>query len=99
MFQINIVIGILLAYLSNYIIASFGLGDAEWRWQLSIAAIPAFSFLILMFGIPPSSRLLVTQKRGEEARGVLQSMGAEYAEAELPANGDSIHLEKLQTCE
>src|SRR6202035_5216572 len=77
MFQINIVIGILLAYLSNYIIASLGLGISEWRWQLGIAALPAFIFLILLFGIPPSSRWLVTQKRVEEARGVLQSMGAE----------------------
>ncbi len=99
MFQINIVIGILLAYLSNYIIASFGLGDAEWRWQLGIAAIPAFIFLILLFGIPPSSRWLVTQKRVEEARGVLQSMGAEDAEGELREIVDSIHLDKLQTSE
>ena len=99
MFQINIVIGILLAYLSNYIIASFGLGDAEWRWQLGIAAIPAFIFLILLFGIPPSSRWLVTQKRVEEARSVLQSMGAEDAEGELREIVDSIHLDKLQTSE
>jgi MFS transporter, SP family, arabinose:H+ symporter len=99
MFQINIVIGILMAYLSNYIIAGFGLGDAEWRWQLGIAALPAFIFLILLFGIPPSSRWLVTQKRVEEARGVLQSMGAEDAEGELREIVDSIHLDKLQTSE
>jgi len=99
MFQINIVVGILMAYLSNYIIASFGLGAAEWRWQLGIAALPAFIFLILLFGIPPSSRWLVTQKRVEEARGVLQSMGAEDSEGELREIVDSIHLDKLQTSE
>ncbi len=99
MFQINIVIGILMAYLSNYIIASFGLGDAEWRWQLGIAALPAIIFLILLFGIPPSSRWLVTQKRVDEARGVLQSMGAEDTEGELREIVDSIHLDKLQTSE
>jgi SP family arabinose:H+ symporter-like MFS transporter len=99
MFQINVVIGILLAYLSNYIIASFGLGNAEWRWQLGIAALPAFIFLILLFGIPPSSRWLVTQKRVEEAHGVLKSMGAEDAEGELREIVDSIHLDKLQTSE
>lgn len=97
MFQINIVIGILLAYLSNYIIASLGLGSAEWRWQLGIAALPAILFLILLFGIPPSSRWLVTQKRVEEARGVLQSMGAEDSEGELREIVDSIHLDRLQT--
>jgi len=93
MFQINIVIGILLAYLSNYIIASFGIGAAEWRWQLGVATLPAILFLILLFGIPPSSRWLVTQKRVEEARGVLESMGAEDVEGELHEIVESIHLE------
>jgi SP family arabinose:H+ symporter-like MFS transporter len=99
MFQINIVIGILLAYLSNYIIASLGLGGQEWRWQLGIAALPALLFLILLFGIPPSSRWLVTQKRVDEARGVLQSMGAADAEGELREIVESIHIDQLQTSE
>jgi SP family arabinose:H+ symporter-like MFS transporter len=98
-FQINIVIGILLAYLSNYCIGRFGLGAAEWRWQLGIAAIPAFLFLVLLFGIPPSARWLVTQKRVDEARTVLQMMGAENPEGELREIVDSIHLERLQTSE
>jgi MFS transporter, SP family, arabinose:H+ symporter len=98
-FQINIVIGILLAYLSNYCIGRLGLGAAEWRWQLGIAALPAVLFLVLLFGIPPSSRWLVTQKRVDEARGVLQMMGAENPEAELSEIVDSIHLERLQTSE
>jgi SP family arabinose:H+ symporter-like MFS transporter len=98
-FQINIVIGILLAYLSNYCIGRLGLGAAEWRWQLGIAAIPAFLFLVLLFGIPPSSRWLVTQKRVDEARTVLQMMGAENPEGELREIVDSIHLERLQTSE
>jgi len=56
-------------------------------------------FLVLLFGIPPSSRWLVTQKRVDEARGVLQMMGAENPEAELSEIVDSIHLERLQTSE
>ena len=99
MFQINVVIGILMAYLSNYFIGSFGLGAAEWRWQLGIAALPAIVFLILLFAIPPSSRWLVTQKRVEEAHAVLKSMGAEDAEGELREIVESIHLDKLQTSE
>jgi sugar porter (SP) family MFS transporter len=98
-FQINIVIGILLAYLSNYCIGRLGLGATEWRWQLGIAAIPAALFLILLFGIPPSSRWLVTQKRVEEARTVLVMMGAENPEGELKEIVDSIHLERLATAE
>src|ERR1700759_2922000 len=66
-FQINIVIGILLAYLSNYCIGRVALGAAEGRWQLGVAAIPAALFLTLLFGIPPSSRWLVTQNRVDEA--------------------------------
>jgi MFS transporter, SP family, arabinose:H+ symporter len=98
-FQINIVIGILLAYLSNYLIGRIGLGAAEWRWQLGIAAVPAFLFLGLLFGIPPSSRWLVTQKRVEEARSVLQSMGAENPDGELREIIDSVHLERFGTSE
>jgi sugar porter (SP) family MFS transporter len=98
-FQINIVIGILFAYLSNYCIGRLGLGAAEWRWQLGIAAVPALIFLVLLFRIPPSSRWLVTQKRVDEARGVLQLMGAENPEGELREIVDSIHLERLQTSE
>ncbi|MCU1315835.1 MAG: transporter, partial [Candidatus Acidoferrum typicum] len=99
LFQINIVIGILLAYFSNYCIARMGFGAAEWRWQFGVAALPAVLFLAMLFGIPPSSRWLVTQNRVEEARLVLQLMGAENPEAELREIVDSIHLEQLQTSE
>ena len=99
LFQINIVIGILLAYFSNYCIARMGLGPAEWRWQFGVAALPAVLFLVMLLGIPPSSRWLVTQNRVTEARSVLQLMGAENPEAELREIVDSIHLERLQTSE
>jgi MFS transporter, SP family, arabinose:H+ symporter len=99
LFQINIVVGILLAYFSNYCIARMGLGAAEWRWQFGVAAVPAVLFLALLFGIPPSSRWLVTQNRVDEARSVLQLMGSENPEAELREIVDSIHLERLQTSE
>jgi MFS transporter, SP family, arabinose:H+ symporter len=99
LFQINIVTGILLAYFSNYCIARMGFGAAEWRWQFGVAALPAVLFLAMLFGIPPSSRWLVTQNRVEEARLVLQLMGAENPEAELREIVDSIHLEQLQTSE
>jgi sugar porter (SP) family MFS transporter len=99
LFQINIVIGILLAYFSNYCIARMGLGTAEWRWQFGVAAVPAVLFLALLFGIPPSARWLVTQNRVAEARAVLQLMGAENPENELGEIVGSIHLERLQTSE
>src|SRR2546430_7252658 len=99
LFQINIVIGILLAYFSSYCIARMGLGAAEWRWQFGVAALPAVVRLVMLCGIPPSSRWLVAQNRVGEARSVLQLMGAENPEAELSEIVDSIHLERLQTSE
>jgi sugar porter (SP) family MFS transporter len=94
LFQINIVIGILLAYFSNFVIARFGLGLLQWRWQLGVAAFPAALFLIMLYGIPRSSRWLVTQNRIDEARSVLQMMGSPDSEAELREIIDSIHLER-----
>jgi len=99
MFQINIVIGILLAYLSNYVIDTLNLGAAEWRWQLGVAAFPAILFLALLFGIPPSSRWLATQKRVDEARDVLILMGAQDPEGELREIVASIHIDQSQSSE
>jgi MFS transporter, SP family, arabinose:H+ symporter len=99
LFQINIVIGILLAYASNYLIASFIPGAAEWRWQLGIAAAPALLFLVLLYAIPRSGRWLVTQSRIDEAREVLRMMGSPNAEEELQEIIASIHLERSSRSE
>jgi sugar porter (SP) family MFS transporter len=94
LFQINIVVGILLAYASNYVIASLNFGAAEWRWQLGIASAPALLFLVLLFAIPRSGRWLVTQNRIDEAREVLRLVGSPTAEEELQEIIASIHLER-----
>jgi MFS transporter, SP family, arabinose:H+ symporter len=99
MFQINIVLGILLAYFSNYCIASLGLGLLEWRWELGIAAAPALLFFIMLFGIPQSPRWLATQHRIDESRNVLQLLGSSNYEAELTEIVNSIHLESSQVSE
>jgi MFS transporter, SP family, arabinose:H+ symporter len=99
MFQINIVLGILLAYFSNYCIARLGLGALEWRWQLGIAAAPAILFFIMLFGIPQSPRWLATQHRVEESRNVLKLLGSSNFETELTEIVDSIHLERSQGSE
>ncbi len=82
-FQFNVVAGILLAYLSNYLMGLAGLGAAEWRWKLGVSAVPAILFFLLLFGIPRSPRWLVKKGRIEEAREVLRQIGEENAEGEL----------------
>ncbi|HEY0686894.1 MAG TPA: sugar porter family MFS transporter [Steroidobacter sp.] len=84
-FQINIIGGILIAYLSNYVIGLFELGALEWRWQLGIAAAPAALFLVMLIGIPQSPRWLAAQGRLEEAKQVLGKLGSTQPLAELVA--------------
>src|SRR5271163_3027484 len=63
LFQFNVVFGILLAYFSNYVVGSIGFGDAEWRWKLGVASLPAIGFFIMLFFIARSPRWLVKKQR------------------------------------
>jgi sugar porter (SP) family MFS transporter len=83
-FQFNVVSGILLAYFSNYLVGlqHFSV-DAEWRWKLGVAAIPAALFLALLFTIPRSPRWLAKKQRLDEAREVLRLTGEDNYEEDL----------------
>jgi SP family arabinose:H+ symporter-like MFS transporter len=94
LFQINIVVGILLAYLSNFIITTCGLGTLQWRWEFGVAILPSALFLFLLYGIPRSSRWLVTTHQTDEARQVLEMMGSPNSKAELQEIVDSIQMER-----
>jgi len=95
-FQFNVVLGILLAYLSNYLIGTRNLGPLEWRWKLGISAIPAVFFLLMLFGIPRSPRWLAKKGRVGEARNVLQLIGEKDYERELQEIVTSIDAEHHQ---
>ena len=82
-FQLNVVFGIMVAYISNYAIRTLHLGATEWRWQVGIAGIPAVAFLVLLFGIPRSPRFSASRNRIDEALEVLKLMGEENPQAEL----------------
>ena len=70
LFQFNVVFGIMVSYLSNYLLA--GTGENDWRWMLCVEAIPALAFLIALFCVPESPRwLLIKKGRRDEARDIL----------------------------
>jgi sugar porter (SP) family MFS transporter len=75
LFQFNIVFGILLAYLSNYLVRQFITGDDAWRWKLGLAVLPAGVFFGLLFTIGQSARWLVAKGRIEEALQSLKQFG------------------------
>jgi len=89
MFQFNIVFGILIAFLSNALLA--GIGENAWRWMLGVAAFPSLLYTLLCFGIPESPRWLLGRKRDREAGlKVLRLIRPEASPAELEGQADEI---------
>jgi sugar porter (SP) family MFS transporter len=108
--QLNIVIGISVAYFSNYLILGLGqsdlawaqalqLGNWNWRWMLGVEAVPAIIYFIALFTVPESPRWLIMHEKGEQALGILERVsGPEKAEDDLGAVKASLaaeaHLQK-----
>ena len=84
MFQFNIVLGILVSYLSNYLIGQEG--ENSWRWMLGVQVFPSMLFLVLLRFVPESPRWLVLKRnRTEEAARVLQVINPTGYREELEA--------------
>ncbi len=96
--QFNIVLGILLAFVSNFTIGSLDLGRAEWRWMFGVEAAPAAAYFLLLFLTPRSPRWLLAVGREQEARSVLQRLGTdtagESADLELEEIKRSLDIER-----
>src|SRR5262244_1443804 len=89
MFQFNIVFGILIAFVSNTLLA--GIGANAWRWMLGVAAFPSLLYALLCLGLPESPRWLLAKKGNREAaRTVLQQIAPEAPHAEIAALADEI---------
>jgi sugar porter (SP) family MFS transporter len=90
MFQFNIVFGIIIAFVSNAVIAHFGDANA-WRWMLGIAAIPSIIYATMCFGIPESPRWLLSRKGDREAGlKVLELIEPDSSPAQLKAHADEL---------
>jgi sugar porter (SP) family MFS transporter len=76
LFQFNIVLGLLLAYVSNFCIDRTLHGADAWRWKFAVTVVPALFFLTLLQGVPRSPRWLIGKGRLEEARSALARLGA-----------------------
>jgi len=92
LYQFNIVFGILIAFLSNYLIGQF-IGDGSWRWMLGIEALPALIYTFMVLGVPNSPRW-VMMKGGseEEVKSLLQQInsGIQNVEEEVLAIKSSL---------
>ena len=82
--QLAIVIGILIAFISNYFIADIIAGHEQWRYMLGAALIPSLVFFILLLWVPESPRWLVIKDRNDQARNIFGKIyAAGDAENEL----------------
>lgn len=73
--QLNIVFGILLAFVSNLIIAGLASPEIAWRWMLGIVAVPSAVFIAVTFFLPDSPRWLAVKGRTADVRNVLAKLG------------------------
>lgn len=81
-FQLNIVVGILVAQLSNYVIGTMGLGAVDWRWMFGVEAFPALLFLGFLIPVPESPRWLVAHNQEDEAGRILDRAGTDTGSVE-----------------
>ncbi|MCX7872004.1 MAG: sugar porter family MFS transporter, partial [Verrucomicrobiae bacterium] len=90
MFQFNIVFGIVIAFLSNAVIARVVSNDA-WRWMLGIAAIPSVIYTVMCFLLPESPRWLIVRKKNRtDGIKVLQMIEPEATQQKLESLADEI---------
>jgi SP family arabinose:H+ symporter-like MFS transporter len=89
MFQFNIVFGILVAFVSNAMLA--GIGANAWRWMLGVAAFPSVLYAVFCFFLPESPRWLLSRKGDREAGlKILQLIQPEAPKSEIEAEADEI---------
>jgi len=91
MFQFNIVFGILIAFLSNYLLGKYLNEEVAWRWMLGVEAIPALFYTIMCFTIPESPRwLIVHGGQREKGMDVFRQINPDLSESEVTELADTV---------
>lgn len=80
-YQFNIVLGILVAFLSNYFFSE--VGENAWRWMLGVQLVPSVIYLVLVTSIPESPRWLLSKSREQEARIIFNKLRSGKSTDEL----------------
>ncbi len=103
-YQFSLVFGILIAFLSNYLLS--GIGENDWRWMVGVEAIPAIIYTLFVLTVPKSPRWLITQNRIEEAKGILrlidpeqdvdQAIATIQDDSKNTVSGESIFMKKYR---
>ncbi len=104
LYQFNIVLGILIAFLSNYLLRD--IGENAWRWMIGIEAVPALIYTVLIFTVPNSPRWLISKNRDAKAREVLELINPDEnpekllleikIENDSHAEGENIFMKKYR---
>jgi len=91
LFQFNIVFGILVAFVSNFLIGKYVAPELAWRWMLGVEALPALAYSLFCFSLPESPRWLIAHAgRRAEAIAIFSRINPDMSEADLQALADSI---------
>ncbi len=86
LFQFNIVFGILVAFVSNFFIGTYGNPETAWRWMLGIEAVPAAIYTLWTFTLPESPRWLITHAKQREAGAdIFRQVNPEASDEEIEA--------------
>jgi MFS family permease len=86
LFQFNIVFGILVAFVSNYLFGTYGNPDTAWRWMLGIEAVPAAIYTIWTLTLPESPRWLITHARQREVGAdIFRQINPEASDQDIEA--------------
>lgn len=104
LYQFNIVLGILMAFLSNYLLRDAG--ENAWRWMIGVMAFPALFYTVIVFAIPESPRWLISKSRIAQAKSVLEKIDPSakiedlvqemHIDEIIDQKGESIFLKKYR---